>query len=129
MKPCHYLRLTVPQNGSLIKIPNGDRVRNFFFSRQNLILNLVRRFKTSTSKHGTTTTLLMRFPIFNERCMLTTYSLYKPALISVEIKILRQLTNLRWLKGHFSKKLLTGLFYYFAHFFISFLSFKTLPYL
>lgn len=48
--------------------------------------------------------------------MLTTYSLYMPALISVEIKILKQLTKLKGLKGEYSKQLSeTDLFYYFAH--------------
>lgn len=59
--------------------------------------------------------------------MLTTNSLYMPALISVEIKILRQLAKLRRLKGQYSKQVSkTGLFYYFAHFFNSFLLLKNI---
>lgn len=50
-----------------------------------------------------------------------------PALFSVEIKILRQLTKLRRLKGQYSKQLSeTGLFYYFANLFIPFLLFKNI---
>lgn len=76
-------------------------------------------------KCGTSNTLIMRFPIFNERCMLTTYSLYMPALIGVQIKILKQLTKLKRLKGQYSKQPL----FIISHILLfRFFYSKTLPY-